>query len=83
MQLYDYFYITMLTAFLTVFFGRTFVLHMKKEKVFALGIGKKSLQAFVELSFFPAFLLWVIAALSRSLHLDVESHGSIVGIMVW
>ncbi len=70
MLLYDYLFVSLLAAFFAVFLGRTLVLYAKRQRVFVLGVGKKSLQAFVERAFLPAFLFWTTAALDRSLHLE-------------
>lgn len=70
MNCFDYFQITTLTIFLSIFLGRSLSLARKGTQVFRLGIGKKGPGALLEKSFPIFFLLWLFEIFVHSLHLD-------------
>lgn len=70
MDFFDYFQITVLVLFYIVFVGKNIQLRLKGIKPFVLGIGKKGLQALLEISFFFVLAIWTVEIIRCSLNLD-------------
>ena len=69
METFDYFQITILVLFYTIFFGRTLQMVMRGANPLVLGFGKKGLERILEISFVVGLAGWTMEIVSHSLHL--------------
>ncbi len=69
MDFFDYFQITVLFLFYSVFIGRTLQLKLRGINPFVLGIGKIGLKRLLEKSFFFGLVIWTFEVIMHSLNL--------------
>ena len=72
MDFFDWFQITVLILFYTVFMGKTVFLRLKGIKPFVLGIGKRGFDALLEIFFFFGLALWSFEVISHSTNFDIH-----------
>lgn len=70
MSSFDYFQITTLVIFLSIFFARSLWLTRKGVKVFRLGRGKKGIAYLLEKSFLIFFPLWLFEIFVHAAHIN-------------